>query len=537
MNMFFSLVHIFSLISMCTCIVWVAFRGKKGKVKYYFMLCQTLIVMWSISKITDLLAATDLQMYLCYIFGNTGVCFIGSSWVCFSEYYRSDNKGTGNISILFYYIISILNYLAVLTNPLHHLYYEEFSLLKIVHGPLFYENVVFTYVCIVIGIINIYRKTFSERKRSRGQAVLVAMSVIIPVLLNIFFVTGSFPDHFDPTPFGFTLTSIFILLAIYKYDFLDVTYVTYPRVFKNVPGGVIIINNLGIVTYTNDKVKDYIGEIEKEEDIYNIVSDVNFKKQICEPSSEAEFTINGKKYTINRYNHYGKNHATISSAFIITDISRYHELIEKTRMLYSASEEIAVEKERNRIAQEVHDTAGHTLTMINSIAKILKIKYPDLPDEVSEYIDMIATEATAGITSLRMAVNNMKRYSYTGITDSINELAKSVKEIECDVCVQGEETERYSFCSAAVYNSCREAITNSLRYSGADRIDIVLKFLENFLELYIFDNGCGCSNMTEGNGLTGISKRISEIGGTANFVSSEGNGFTVTIKIPMGDNV
>ena len=64
-----------------------------------------------------------------------------------------------------------------------------------------------------------------------------------------------------------------------------------------------------------------------------------------------------------------------------------------------------------------------------------------------------------------------------------------------------------------------------------------MKFLDISLEVYVFDNGCGCSEIHEGNGLSGTEKRIREIGGEVSFLSSEGNGFTTAIKIPLGEKV
>lgn len=534
MNIIYVFIHIIALIGMSTSIVWLAFRAKRERVKYIFMTCQTLIIIWTASKIADLTAASDFGMYICYLIGNVGVCFIGASWLYFALLYRK--KKASEKPVVFLYIISVLNYIVVATNPLHGLYYTKLSVETVEHGPLFYENVIFTYICIITGVAIIHRRSFVEKRFSRRQASLIAMSVIVPTMMNVLFIMDIFPDRFDPTPFSFGLTSIFILLAVCRFDFLDVNYMTFPKIFRNVPGGIIVSDGFDNITYINETAREYVGECESTEEIYSVFSDADFSEKRGEAFSETEANISGRRVNIRRYNHYDDD-TVMASAFIITDISKYYELIEKTRKLNTANEEIAVEKERNRIAQEVHDTAGHTLTMINSAANILKIKYPELPDEAKEYIEHISTEATAGISTLRMAINNMKRYSYTSITDGIRELAASIRGVECDVCVQGEETEKYLFCAMAVCDSCRESITNSLRYSGADRIDIVVKFLEKSLEVYIFDNGCGCSEIHAGNGLTGISERIKEIGGVVSFMSSEGNGFTTSIKISMGEKM
>ena len=74
-----------------------------------------------------------------------------------------------------------------------------------------------------------------------------------------------------------------------------------------------------------------------------------------------------------------------------------------------------------------------------------------------------------------------------------------------------------------------------MRYSGADRIDIILKFLDERLELYIFDNGRGCEKINEREGLSGIRQRIEKIGGTVKFSSSEGDGFSTIIKLRVNN--
>lgn len=532
-NFVYVMLHVIALVGMTTSIVWLALRAKKEKGKYVFMLCQTLIMIWTASQLCDLVAENAEQLFIGYMIGNIGVNFIGAAWLHFASLYRLEKM---RMPVWPLYLIGVIHFTAAATNPIHHHYYPVFTMKSVTHDFLFYSNVFYTYFCILAGMIIIYRRSFIEKRFSRRQAILVALSVIVPTCLNISYIAGAFPDRFDPTPFGFGITSICILLAVYKYDFLDVNYMTFPKIFRNVPGGIIVADALNNITYINDTAREYLGEINSAGDIYAAVSDADFAEKRNEAFSEAEVNIGTRRLNVKRYNHFdGK--AVMASAFIITDISKYHELIEKTRKLNAANEEIAVEKERNRIAQEVHDTAGHTMTLINSAANILKIKFPELPDEAKEYINDISREATAGISTLRMAINNMKHQSYTSITDGIRTLADSVKGIECELCVQGEETEDYLFCAVAVCDSCRESITNSLRYSGADRIDIVVKFLEQALEVYIFDNGCGCSGIHEGNGLSGIVNRIKEIGGVVSFKSSEGNGFTTAIKIPLGEKV
>lgn len=119
------------------------------------------------------------------------------------------------------------------------------------------------------------------------------------------------------------------------------------------------------------------------------------------------------------------------------------------------------------------------------------------------------------------------------VTAAVRTVANAVRDINVQVCVQGAEDESCGFCVQNIYSSFRELITNSVRYSGADRIDVIIKFLGTSMELYVFDNGKGCAEIKVHDGLRGITERTESLGGTAEFRSGEGIGFTAVIKIPI----
>ena len=64
-------------------------------------------------------------------------------------------------------------------------------------------------------------------------------------------------------------------------------------------------------------------------------------------------------------------------------------------------------------------------------------------------------------------------------------------------------------------------------------MDIIVKLLENSAEVYIIDNGKGCSEINFGNGLKGMRERTEKIGGSIRFTSSDQCGFSITMKFPI----
>ncbi|MDE5854125.1 MAG: two-component sensor histidine kinase, partial [Ruminococcus sp.] len=240
--------------------------------------------------------------------------------------------------------------------------------------------------------------------------------------------------------------------------------------------------------------------------------------------NQGDIEISGEYYNIRQSMCINKKNTEIAKVIIINNVSEYYELAKTEKKL-------SLEQERNRIAQEIHDSAGHTFTMISSLAKILRVETDKV--KISEYIEEIDGLSRSGITQLRCSINNLRDDEFmSSVTKAIKTVTTAVRNIKVELYIQGVEDESFSFCVKEVYDSTRETLTNAMCYSKADRIDIIVKFLSDRLELYIFDNGCGCSEIKENNGLSGIRRRTEMHGGSVKFSSVEGEGFTTIIKIP-----
>ena len=68
-------------------------------------------------------------------------------------------------------------------------------------------------------------------------------------------------------------------------------------------------------------------------------------------------------------------------------------------------------------------------------------------------------------------------------------------------------------------------------------MDVILKFMEGSLGLYIFDNGRGCGEIREGNGIRGIRERVEKNGGQVRFLSAPGEGFQISLRFPVTEDV
>lgn len=400
-------------------------KSNKEVYNWVYMVCQGLVAVWCFSQVLLLLAQSDLELTLTYAIGNIGICFVGAFWYSFAVLYTG-----GELKGIKKYLpmaVSAAHYALVLTNGLHHMYYVEFGQHVVKHGVFFYTNVAFTYLWVMAGAVILYRN-LSEEQAEGGAKGLIVASVLIPVFLNVFQLTGLVEASFDITPLGFGISIICVLMATLKYRFLD---------------------------------------LNKELAITN--------------------------------------------------------------------EKLLLARERNRIAQEVHDTAGHTLTMIQSYMKLAQVANKNVETEqVGTYLEEARVLTSQGIKELREAINQMREgESYELVTQGVMQLTNQVKEIPVDVTVQGEDSERYSHLSRIIYDCVRETITNTLKYANATKLEIVIRFAKDSVEVIIGDDGVGCENIKDNNGLRGIRERVEKNGGKVRFISGQGEGFLTRIHLDV----
>jgi signal transduction histidine kinase len=84
----------------------------------------------------------------------------------------------------------------------------------------------------------------------------------------------------------------------------------------------------------------------------------------------------------------------------------------------------------------------------------------------------------------------------------------------------------------AIFMIASEAVANAVKHSAATHLVVSLHPLVDAVQLTVTDDGCGGAELRPGGGLTGISDRISALGGTLTVEAREGGGTVVTARLP-----
>ncbi|HEX3046140.1 MAG TPA: protein kinase [Bacillota bacterium] len=209
----------------------------------------------------------------------------------------------------------------------------------------------------------------------------------------------------------------------------------------------------------------------------------------------------------------------------------------------SVAEELAVAKERNRIARDVHDTLGHTLSVLVPLLEASSGTCEDNPAQTRQALAEAVKITREGLSEVRRSVVGLvhEEEQTPNFVDSLEKMITNfqLSGMKVDFAVD----ESWPYLSRGqletIYRVCQEALTNSLKHGQATEVHIILRFAGRRIKLFIFDNGCGCKDFghSSGFGLRGMRGRVENLGGSIVFGSDGTTGFNIHVEIPIEGEV
>lgn len=216
-------------------------------------------------------------------------------------------------------------------------------------------------------------------------------------------------------------------------------------------------------------------------------------------------------------------------AGITTALFFMGRLIHTVRSLRAANDEIAtlaVTAERERLARDLHDILGHSLTTITVKAGLARRVLESANDTERAITEIHEVEglARSALSDVRATVSEYREVSLSAELVGARAALRAA-EIEADL-PHAVDNVRPDLQQAFGY-VLREAITNVLRHSGAKHVKV--RFGKTWLD--IEDDGVGAPADARGNGLRGLAERLDQIGGTLRTEPRVGGGFVVRAEV------
>ena len=202
---------------------------------------------------------------------------------------------------------------------------------------------------------------------------------------------------------------------------------------------------------------------------------------------------------------------------------------------------LKLQKVRNRIASDLHDDIGSTLTNINILTEISR-KNLDHPREAEKFLKRIAEDVTATSEALNDII-----WSVNTSNDSMEEMLSRIRRYaadlfdNCNVICHLDMDEKIGGKKMSmelrrdVYLICKECMNNMVKHAAAGNVWIQVIFYRNKLQLNFKDDGKGfdATVITSRNGLKNIRARTKRWKGQVKIQTGGGNGTAIEISLPM----
>lgn len=220
-------------------------------------------------------------------------------------------------------------------------------------------------------------------------------------------------------------------------------------------------------------------------------------------------------------------------------VRSYHAMLdrlESERRTSNAQALAAQEAERHRIARELHDQIGQSLTVVLLGLKQLEDR---APADLREELELVRESARTGLDDVRRVARELR----PGVLEDLG-LQAALAALATDVAAHGGPAVRRTFgpglpdlgseAEVVVYRVAQEALTNVVRHAGARRVELSLLRVGEDVVLEVVDDGCGFSTIDQGQsgaGLPGMRDRAALVGGTVDVTSGD-RGTAVRLRVP-----
>ena len=219
------------------------------------------------------------------------------------------------------------------------------------------------------------------------------------------------------------------------------------------------------------------------------------------------------------------------------------------RKLKHLQQQAAVEKERGRIAKDIHDDLGSSLTRIMMLGERVAEDI-NKPEALAGHVDKIVTSARATVQAMDEVVwaVNPENDSLDGLIGYINQYATQLFESSNVRCrLEMPQLSPRLLLPAEVrhdlFLAVKEGLHNVLKHAGASEVHVRVTESQGRVEISVEDNGCGFDAASKkngngncarsGHGLANMRKRMQEMGGEMKIVAAVGNGTKLTFAVKV----
>ena len=471
--------------------------------------CQLIV---NIFLFLQILLANKLNIPAIYFeyFANIGNVFLPVFLYLTSQVFTKPNFKIKRYHLVLC-VIPTISLILLWTNDIHHAFYIQYDvyLKNTVYGPYLLIHSLYTYTLIIISLITLLKYFFKGKTKNSTQALFFLLSIAIPVIPNIVGILGIADLTVYVTSIAMSISCIFIYIAIFKFDFLNINTIATQFIIKAISDSYLVLNKENNITLCNRAFLENFKISEERLLNNNILNIKENKKEFSNDdlkialelikttkkkiTTEKHFKRTDKYYSID-VSPILKHKQFVGTLIMLKDVTEN----EHDKLKIKANQDLLVEQERlASLGQMIGGIAHNLKTPIFSISGGLE-GLSDLIKEFDESIDDpqvtsqdmhdIAKDMKDWISKLKEHISYMSDVITTvkgqTVTMSESQNAKfSVKELFDHVMIlmQHELKEKLTTLNVSnnvPYNASIYGNINSL-------VQVINNLISNAIEAYM----------------------------------------------------
>ena len=207
-----------------------------------------------------------------------------------------------------------------------------------------------------------------------------------------------------------------------------------------------------------------------------------------------------------------------------------------------AAAHLAREQEKSRVARELHDELGQSLTALQMDVAWFKERIPRGNEALAAKLDKMQAMLDATVAATRRIAADLRPLMLDdlGLIPAVEWLVEDFSErsgIRCDLAASDDELELPKAHASAVFRIIQESLTNVTKHARASRVEVAIAQDSGLLTVEVRDNGAGFAldapRKPDSYGLLGLRERAALLGGEAAIVSAPGKGTQIMIRLPV----
>jgi len=214
---------------------------------------------------------------------------------------------------------------------------------------------------------------------------------------------------------------------------------------------------------------------------------------------------------------------------------------QRLREYAAQAEELAITRERNRLAREIHDGLGHHLTTINIQIRAARAILAENQTRALELLEKAEGLTQQALQDVRQSVAALRSPFIGGpLEHQLQTILKAAENtgLKTSLQILGNPCLLPPQIVLTLLRAVQEGLNNTIKHSQASQFSVSLDFSNPArVCLSLADNGIGASESPlEGFGLMGMRERVAQLGGTIVLDTAPGQGFRIQMILPLGEN-